>query len=42
LAVFRWRGVGPGLSHIHQSVGLGRTFIALLVSLPERLQRRFI
>jgi hypothetical protein len=42
LAAFRWRGVGPGLGHIHQSVGLGRTFIALLVSLPERLQRRFI
>jgi glycosyltransferase involved in cell wall biosynthesis len=42
LAAFRWRGVGPGLGQIHQSVGLGRTFIALLVSLPERLQRRFI
>jgi hypothetical protein len=42
LAAFRWRGVGPGLGHIHQSVGLGRTFIALLGSLPQRLQRRLI
>jgi glycosyltransferase involved in cell wall biosynthesis len=42
LATGKWRGVGLGLGHIHHSVGLGRTFIALLASLPQRLQRRFM